>query len=162
MRLQDADNLFSYRSLPDIYKHQTWLPLNIHDTQQFILKHTSRDIVVGNWILLGIYLIDTKQLIGDCGFNLLSKNECEIGYTISPEYQNMGFGYEAVAAMIEYLFDELKIKKIIAKTDPGNTASVELLKKLNFQKANHIKNNIEICGEWKDDQIFVFKKNGSV
>ena len=58
---------------------------------------------MGDWHQLGIYLAESEELIGDCGFKLLDENRAEIGYTIAPDYQNRGFGFEAIQSLLNFL-----------------------------------------------------------
>lgn len=155
LSIKDAKDLFSYRSLPEIYKYQNWLPENISDAKDFIKTYSSNlEITEGLWKQFGIYSIKDNSLIGDCGYCIQTSNQAEIGYTISPPYQRKGIGSEVVKSLIGFLFKEMSILKIIAKTDPENIGSIKILERIGFRKEAHLIQSVKIRGEWKDDLIY--------
>lgn len=159
MRLKDAGELFGYRALYEVYKYQSWYPENISEAEEFIIKHSVNSVGgVGIWKQYGIFLKKTGELIGDCGYCLLSETETEIGYTIAPGSQRAGFGTETVRTFIDHLFNKKGVEKIIARTDPENIPSTQLLKKFGFKLKEHLVKNVEIRGEMKDDLVFELKK----
>ncbi len=155
----EAGALYGYRALPEVYQYQSWFPEDIADAEQFILKHSvnSRG-EVGRWKQFGIYLIESNEMAGDCGYHRLSETEAEIGYSISPGFQRQGLGCETVGTLIKYLFNKKGIENIVARTDPDNIPSSKLLEKLGFRVKEHLKKSIEIRGEMKDDLVFELKK----
>ena len=151
----DAPQLFTYRSLPEVYRYQGWKASSLEDAKEFIENYSlSEPVCDGNWKQLAIRLRDTDDLIGDCGFHVFDDQQAEIGYTIAPETQGRGYGTETVSGLVAYLFREQNMHRIIATTDPDNTGSTRVLEKLGFRKEGHLKKSILIRGEWKDDLIF--------
>lgn len=74
------------------------------------------------------------KLIGHCGFNLLKMiSEVEIAYLLSKEYWGKGYATEIAEAALEYGFNVLKLKKIIALAYPENSASINVIKKLGMK-----------------------------
>ena len=55
----------------------------------------------------------------------------EIGYILSRAYWGNGYVTEAVAALIDLLFDEGQ-RRVFADTDPDNPASIAVLQRLGF------------------------------
>ncbi|MEN8223653.1 MAG: GNAT family protein [Acidobacteriota bacterium] len=155
----DAGALYGYRALPEVYRYQSWFPGNILDAEEFILKHSvnSRG-EVGSWKQFGIYMIESNELAGDCGYHRLSDTEAEIGYSISPGFQRRGLGLETVGSLTNHLFNKKGMEKIIASTDPENIPSLKLLENLGFTLKEHLKESVEIRGELKDDLVFELKK----
>jgi ribosomal-protein-alanine N-acetyltransferase len=56
----------------------------------------------------------------------------EIGYIIAPARQRQGLGAEAVSAMIDFCIEQLGVRRIEAKIDPANTASIHMAERLGF------------------------------
>ena len=154
MSIEDAADLFAYRSLEEVYNYQSWFPKNISEAEEFIRKYSSDDMIRDQWKQFGIYSVDERKLIGDCGYCFQSDSQTEIGYTIAPLHQRKGFGAEAVSALITFIFDETSSDTLIAKTDPMNLASITLLERLGFNQTAYMKRSILIRGEWKDDRVF--------
>jgi len=158
LQLKDAGILFTYRSLPEVYKYQQWAPQRLEEVQDFIRRYSiSAEVKPGNWKQLGIFLKENQKLIGDCGF-CPQQDQVEIGYTISPKYQGKGYGKEAVTALINFLFQTYPIGRIIARTDPQNLASITLLGCVNFIQTGFFPRSIKIRGRWRDDVLFILTR----
>jgi RimJ/RimL family protein N-acetyltransferase len=56
--------------------------------------------------------------------------DAEIGYAFGKAYWGKGYATEACQAVIEYVFKELRIKRIVTGIDPENTRSNNLQKRL--------------------------------
>jgi len=82
----------------------------------------------------GLWLVSIKDdstPIGICGLiNRPTLEDIDIGFALLPEYEGFGYAYEVASATQEYGTNTLDISKIIAITDPTNTSSIKLLKKL--------------------------------
>jgi len=73
---------------------------------------------------------------------------------IEQEFQGKGYGKEAVKAIIEYAFKEMKIHSIEADIDKDNIASEQLLKSLGFRKEGHFKESFYFEGTFIDSVIY--------
>ena len=84
----------------------------------------------------GLYLVQlkkTKKPIGMCG--LLKRDildQVDIGFAFLPDYRGQGYGSEAASAVLAYAHHNLKLKRILAITNPDNESSIKLLEKLGF------------------------------
>lgn len=153
--LKDAEVMFKYRSDPEVYKYQSWLPKSVKEVEDFIIKYpVDNNWIPGEWKQIGVYLKSPDELIGDIGLHVLDLNEFELGFTIAPCFQKKGYGKEAVTAVINTLLVEKEVKYFKAFTDPDNKPSIMLLGKLGFNQAQHLKDSSEIRGELKDDLVF--------
>ncbi len=88
------------------------------------------------WYAAWFVELPSGQRIGELCFKGLSADgSVEIGYGISPEFQNNGFATKAVRAMTEWASKQPGVKTIEAETDAGNTASQRVLEKSGFVPA---------------------------
>jgi len=55
--------------------------------------------------------------------------ELGVGYALSSQHRGRGYATEAVKALIEYGFKELRVRRIVALTERGNVHSVNLMKR---------------------------------
>ncbi|WP_164128207.1 GNAT family N-acetyltransferase, partial [Stenotrophomonas maltophilia] len=53
----------------------------------------------------------------------------DLGFAILPEFENKGFISEAVEAVMQFAFQELKLEAVQGITTPDNLASIRLLEK---------------------------------
>lgn len=152
--LTDKKSFYTYRAQPEVYNFQLWKPASIDEVEKFINKNaTILPDTQNTWMQLGIHL-QNGRLIGDLGIHFLGDDLVEIGYTLSPDHQGHGYAFEAVKAVLDYLFFTLDKHRITASVDPDNQKSINLLKKLGFRPEAHFKKSILIRGEWCDDLVF--------
>jgi RimJ/RimL family protein N-acetyltransferase len=118
--MRDKEDFFAYRSMPEIYKYQSWRPKRISEIEEFINKNvTVYPNTEHTWLQLAICCKE-EQMIGDIGIHFMEDNQVEIGYTLSPKYQGNGYAFEAVEAVIHYAFSEWKKHRITASVDPDD------------------------------------------
>ena len=94
--------------------------------------------------LWAVCLKETGALIGRCGLQVMfigDEGEYEMGYMISGAYQGMGYGGEAVRAILEYAGEELEAPRVVLRIDSGNTASLRFAERLGFHKSDRILEN---------------------
>ncbi len=69
--------------------------------------------------------------IGWCGLKYHSDTqETDLGYRFMQPYWNKGYATESALACLNYGFEKLKLKRIIANAMKENTASINVMKKL--------------------------------
>lgn len=137
LNLSDAEALYSYRSDKLINQYQGWIPDCPQDAEIFIKTKITRQInIPGTWFQFAIVLQENLRMIGDLGIHFLedSNAKVEIGYTIDKDFHNKGYAFEAVSAIIEFIFTKLNKTTIQAVTDPNNSNSIKLLIKLGFSE----------------------------
>jgi [ribosomal protein S5]-alanine N-acetyltransferase len=73
-------------------------------------------------------------LIGSGGFKGEpdANGQVEIGHSLLPQFQNMGYATEGAQALITWAFSHPEVMKIIGETEPTNKASIHVLEKLGF------------------------------
>ncbi|WP_345795609.1 GNAT family protein [Clostridium folliculivorans] len=79
----------------------------------------------------------------------MEDNIAEIGIKICDfNYQEKGYGTKALKLLISYLFDNLKVEKIILDTNINNTRAQHVYEKLGFKKIatriNSFKNQLGV------------------
>lgn len=83
-------------------------------------------------------LSENIELIGFCGFvtaplvSIQPPEGLEMGWGLRPDFQGHGLALEAAKAVVNYGFDDLKVPKLIAITDPRNAPSRKLMERLGF------------------------------
>jgi len=150
----DAQEFFAYRSLPEVGQFQSWQPAKMNEVQAFLAENESASLDTPDaWYQLAICLLD-GLLIGDIGIHTLEHGQMEIGYTLSPMFQGMGYATEAVRAVVREAFTVWNKHRITASVDPDNHASVRLLERLGFRKEAHHSKSYWMRGRWADDCIY--------
>ncbi len=92
------------------------------------------------------------KFIGKLGYWQImpQHRRAEIGYTLMTEYFGRGLMSEAVAAVLQYGFEEMNLHSIEANVDSRNLKSVQLLTRNGFVKEGHFKENYFYDGLFTD------------
>ena len=84
----------------------------------------------GNWAVIQN---DTSKLIGYCGLtyeaDVCGNPETTLGYRFAKQHWGKGYATEAVMATLDYSFNTLNLKRIVATIDPHNIASLKVAQK---------------------------------
>ncbi len=85
-----------------------------------------------------ITLKDEPKLIGTIVYwNIVKeKDQAEIGYEMLPQYHGKGVMHEALLKVIDFGFNTLGLKTIVAEPKANNQPSVKLLEKCGFVKTD--------------------------
>jgi ribosomal-protein-alanine N-acetyltransferase len=92
-------------------------------------------------------------MIGTICFHNIQRtvySSCEIGYKFSRAFQHMGYATEAMEKVLEVIFCELKLHRVMAMVLPDNTASIRMLERLGFICEGISREHLMLHGEWRD------------
>ncbi len=97
----------------------------------------------GRWIM---FTKDTNEFIGWCGLKLVD-GEVDLGYRLLKKHWNKGYASEAAIACLDFGFNTLNLKRIIARADRDNIASIRVMEKIGmtFEKTgtcDHLDNAV--------------------
>lgn len=131
LRIDDAPALFP--ALSDVELMRWWSSGphgSLAETREYLRFNASEAeahlcwaITCGDDRALGwVILMDKRADVAD------------IGYILRRDAGKRGIAREAVAAVIEYGFGRLRLRRICADVDPDNVGSVALLKYLGFRR----------------------------
>lgn len=157
LHADDAEALFAYRSDPAVARFQGWCPVDLAAAREFIEAQASvMPERPDGWFQRAIRLRDGGTLIGDLGINLSEQTETsvEFGVSIAPAHQGQGYASEAVRAVFELVFGQLKRHRIHASVDPRNFGSMAMLRALGMRQEAHHRESLWLHGEWVDDVVF--------
>jgi len=59
--------------------------------------------------------------------------EIIMGWALARPYRGYGYAAEAARTIIAYGFETLKLQRLLSQTDPDNTASINVMKKVGMQ-----------------------------
>lgn len=132
-KISDAENMYkNYASDPKVTKFLFWKPYKSVDEVKDFLLDTIKDYdsnQVYHWAIE--YQNEIIGSISVTSFNEYNQN-CEIGYCIGYEFWNQGIMTKAVKLVINFLFNEVGVHRIMAKHDVENPASGKVMSKCNM------------------------------
>ena len=158
MEESDLAAFFSYRSDPSVARYQGWTPWSLGETADFIAEQRCGTLETpGRWFQVAIALRTSGKIVGDIGLCLIGTDEVEIGFTLAPEAQRLGYATEAVRATIRTLFRSTELHNVRAVTDVENSRSIALLERLGFV---HRRTYAEIFqGQWCQHHRYMLSRN---
>lgn len=148
----DIEPFATYRSDPEIARYQSWEPpFTVEQAARFVndMKQ-ARPGVQGEWYQWAVERKAAAGLIGDCAFHILpdEPRQAEIGFTFARAYQGQGFAAEAVSRLLDYLFGDLALHRVVAITDAENRGAVRLLERLGLRREGAFVENVWFKGTW--------------
>ena len=153
----DAQDMFVLRSNEDVMRYLGREPAqSIKQVEEFI-NNINKSVDTNESILWGIALLtDPSKIIGTiCLWNFRPENyRTEIGYMLHPDHWGKGIMKEAINAVVDYGFNNLKLHSIEALLSPENIASSSVLEKTGFIKEGHLKDNFYFKGKFSDTAIY--------
>ena len=64
----------------------------------------------------------------------VEEEEAEVGYVLHPDHQGKGLMQEALHTVLDYGFDEMQLRCILAEVHPDNIRSIALLVRNGFRQ----------------------------
>lgn len=155
MQPEHASALAAYRTLPEVAQFQSWdVPFTPDDAAAVLDPQRGRTGPErGDWTQLAV--TDASGLLGDLAVYLDPSGEhAEVGVTLAPHAQHRGLGGEALGALVDALFAS-GVRRVEARTDPANLASIRLLERLGFEVEAVLRETARVRGAWVDDVLWV-------
>jgi len=156
----DANEIFYLRSDEHINKYlDRPKAISIEDANNFINK-TNHAIENNECIDWAITFKDNSRLIGSiCLWNFsIEENKAEVGYELLLDFQGRGIAQEALATVINFGFEVMKLKTIEAYTHKENLASTKLLEKFGFVRNPHEESKIDFSVENPNTIVYSLNK----
>lgn len=100
----------------------------------------------------------TGEKLGNIGIALTDFNSSDVaetGFMLKASAHGKGYAAEALRLIVDYGFETLNLKKIIAICATSNIASWKLLEKTGFHRESMLPKNTSIGGKSVDDYVYV-------
>jgi RimJ/RimL family protein N-acetyltransferase len=153
----DLMPFLAYRNDPAIARYQSWEACSEQEALDLIDEQRSMERPLpGRWLQIAIELKETGRLVGDCALKIDAQDErqAEIGFTLAREHQGKGYGSEAVTRLLDYLFADVGLHRVIAVTDCENQSSISLLERIGMRREGHFIRNVWFKGKWSDEFLY--------
>lgn len=135
--------LWSVLMTPEVYKYYLTVPVFLRDKLKDWSKQEKHYIDgvnkannndVYKW---SVFLKDNNKCIGL--ITCQEKEDCDdsirdVGWYIDPKYQGNGYATEAAIRMIDYMFRDVGIDKILTGAAVVNPSSWKIMEKLGFKR----------------------------
>ena len=153
----DGDDLYEYLSDEEVLRFEPYRTFSLQqakleairraDDKNFFAVTLKEGKVIGN-----LYLAKGKF------------ETWELGYVFNRKYWKQGYARESAEALIDYVFQKENAWRIIAKCDPQNKNSWNLLESLRFRREGYLLKNVYFFKDefrkpiWKDTYEYAILK----
>ena len=106
-------------------------------------------------VCLFICLAATGAIIGTINLSQIFRGGFQnayLGYYVGAQYAGQGYMTEALQLTLRYAFDHLKLHRLEANVQPGNLASIALVKRAGFVQEGYSQRYLKVCGRWRDHE----------
>jgi [ribosomal protein S5]-alanine N-acetyltransferase len=153
----DVPNFLAYRNDPEVARYQSWTSCSPEEAVEFIRRQQSQEAgVPGEWLQIAIALKASNELIGDCGVRVHADDphQATIGVTLARAHQGRGLASEALSGLLDCLFRQFVLHRVVADTDAENTAMQKLAGRLGMRREAHLKQSLWFKGRWADEFVY--------
>jgi len=135
LALAHAPAVFAYASDPEISRLVDWpRHESLEDSRRFVAR-SMVGYVQGGHYEWGLMRRADHAFLGTCGFGEIdvAHGIADIGYVLAKPYWGQGYATEAVAAVLQFGFIHLSLRRIEANALPENVASLRVMAKLGMR-----------------------------
>ncbi len=112
------------------------------------------------------YLIRLRadgQLVGVAGISEIvrgSLRSAYLGYYTFAPHERQGLMSEGLSLVIKQAFGPLRLHRLEANVQPGNRASLRLVRRLGFRREGFSRRYLKIRGRWRDHERWALLADG--
>lgn len=162
MRTGDEDDVYAYRSLPEVARYLPGEPHSEREAAEWVAGARTDGVLddAHHWLALAIE--ESGRMIGDLllridGVDGPDGHQAEIGWAMRPRSQGHGFATEAVRALIDAAFADLRLHRVWARLDPTNEPSVRLCERIGMRREARFVRASWHKGSWTDLAIYAVR-----
>ena len=167
LRTSDDTEIFGLRSDERVNAFLDRPKATTLDDARVFIEKINRGILNKEWFYWAITLKEETsenkvgKLIGTiCLWNISAEKECaETGYELHPDYQGKGIMKEAMAAVIDFCFERLQLRRIEAFTHKDNGTSSRLLEKFHFKRDHDLEKEMQGREDFRNMTIYALEQS---
>ncbi len=155
--LTDVNEYVARRNDPEVARYQDWtLPYSLEQGQKLVSELVAMNGPANEeWWMAIVANAETGEVLGDLALQLTWEGRtAEVGYTFASAHWGRGYALEALEALVEYLFEHVKVTRIFGMLHPDNPASAMLLERAGFLFEGHTKLSFWLEDDNSDDWIY--------
>ncbi len=128
------------------------MPHPYHPSHALSWLRLTRDAYrLGEGVTFAVELKATGEFIGGIGLKIEPRfDRAEVGYWLGVPYWNQGLMTEALAAVLRFGFEELKLNKILANHTTQNLGSGAVMLKNGMVKEGELVEHVKRDGQYHD------------
>ncbi len=127
------------------------------DSYRRRLRHYMQEWRAGEGYTFFIFLNDSRRLAGGISVSNVRRGVAQsasIGYWMGQRFAGLGYMTEGLAALLPFMFDEVRLRRLEAACLPSNEPSKSVLRKVGFHEEGLARQYLKINGTWHDHVLF--------
>ncbi len=132
----DWKDLYDYLSDEEVVYFEPYEPFSKAQAMEEAINRSQNDY------FYAVCLRNNQKLVGNLYLAPSDFNTWELGYVFNRHYQRQGYATEGVRALLEYAFNKLGVRRIIAMCNPENERSWKLLERVGMRREGKFIKNI--------------------
>ena len=134
---EDAAVMYDYRNNEICARYQRGQTRDLDGIKELVAKRAEDTLTDEANSLVAVALKETGEMVGE--IVVMPNDGCfTLGYTFSYKHHRKGYAFEALTALTELLHEQYPEMEFISFTDPKNTPSRKLLKKLGYTDLGYV------------------------
>ena len=137
--------------------HDPWItPPRTAQEFDELLQRTADD----SFVALVIRLREDGRLAGVFQISQIFRKAFQsgyLGYSGVAGLEGKGYMTEGMRLVVDHAFSELGLHRLEANIQPGNTASIALVRRCGFVKEGFSEKYLKIGGEWRDHERWAIR-----
>jgi [ribosomal protein S5]-alanine N-acetyltransferase len=147
---RDLDALYRIFSNAEVMRYWSTPPLADRNAAVALLQEIHESFRRQAFLKWGIARRTDDVLIGTATLFNFENHRAEIGYCLDRAEWGNGYMNEALKALLTFAFEELALHRIEADVDPRNSASLQTVERLGFQREGYLRERWQVNGEIQD------------
>jgi len=153
---RDVDAVFAMMRDNETMRFWDWPAFREREVVEDIVGAQLSDVAAGTAMYWAVALEPGAEAIGSCDLSDIDRHHkrAEVGFLFSRAYWGNGYAREAMATIVDYAFEDLKLDRLWARFHTGNAASQRLLERLGFAREGTLRGHIVRDGVRRDCEIY--------
>jgi ribosomal-protein-alanine N-acetyltransferase len=101
------------------------------------------------------FRVDDDAVVGEINLSQIVRGiflSAYLDYQVGATYARQGYGSEMLRLALRHAFTTMGLHRLEANIQPGNTASIALVRKIGFTKEGYSRRYLKIAGRWRDHE----------
>lgn len=148
-KTDDWEDLYEYLSDEEVVKYEPYGVFTVEEAKTEAIRR------VDDESFYAVCLKEDGKIIGN---QYLGKDDFDtwmLGYVFNRKYQGHGYATESAKGLIDYAFENLGARRIIAKCSPQNEGSWKLLERLHMRREGLLLQNVYFKTDDEDKPIWL-------
>jgi RimJ/RimL family protein N-acetyltransferase len=158
MTTTDVDDVHAYQSREDVARFVPYEPRSREEVAAKVDQFSKALSLAGegDFWQLAVERRAAPGVIGDLYFTIRDADgaQAEVGWSLHPGHQGMGYMTEAATGLLDLAFGELGVHRAFARIDPRNHASAALCRRLGMRQEAHHAEDVWFKGAWGDTAVY--------